>query len=79
MMAPIQVTARFEANGEIKPENFHWQGINYPVVSTGRHWVDDKGYHILVMTPGDQFHELIFVPTEMLWYMSNVGAYRYTV
>jgi hypothetical protein len=78
-MVPIQVTALFNANGEIRPENFHWQGINYPVVSTGRHWYDDRGYHILVMAPGEQVYELLFVPTEMLWYMGNLAKSRNTV
>jgi hypothetical protein len=78
-MIPIKVTALFNANGEIKPESFHWQGSNYPVASTGRHWYDDKGYHILVMATGDQVYELIFVPTEMMWYMDNFGNYRNTV
>lgn len=75
-MIPIQVTARFESNGEIQPESFRWQGSEYPVISTGRRWFDEKGCHVLVMVPGDQVVELVFVPAEMVWYMGSLGAYR---
>jgi len=75
-MVPIRVTAKFNPEGEINPENFSWQGIEYPVVSTGRHWHDEKGFHVLVMVPGDQIFELVFVPTELVWYMGSLGAYR---
>jgi hypothetical protein len=75
-MVPIQVTARFEGNGEIMPESFRWQGSEYPVISTGRRWFDEKGHHVLVMIPGDQVFELVFIPSEMAWYMGSMGAYR---
>ncbi|MBP1692182.1 MAG: hypothetical protein H6Q37_65 [Chloroflexi bacterium] len=75
-MVPIRVTARFNPDGEIIPENFNWQGIDYPITSVGRHWQDVRGFHILVMVPGDQIFELVFVAAELVWYMGSLGAYR---
>jgi hypothetical protein len=77
-MIPIRITALFDTNGEIRPESFRWQSNDYPVVSSGRHWYDEKGYHILIMAPDEQVYELIFVPTEMLWYMGSLGQFRNT-
>jgi hypothetical protein len=77
-MIPINVSARFRMDGEIIPENFDWQGGTFPVVSTGRHWIDGKNYHILVMVPGDDVFELVFVPGEMQWYLGNLGNFRNT-
>jgi hypothetical protein len=73
-MEPIQVTARFDPNGEIQPESFQWKGREYPVVSTGRQWFDEKGCHVLVMDPDDQVYELIFVPAVLIWYMGSLGV-----
>ena len=75
-MIPIKVTARFDEKGEISPESFYWQSSEYPVISTGRSWSDEKGRHVLVMIPGDQIFELVFVPAEMIWYLGTVGASR---
>jgi hypothetical protein len=75
-MIPIQVTAQFEIDGEIRPISFHWQGMEYPVLSTGRRWFDDKGQHVLVMIPGDQIIELVFVPVELVWYMNKISALK---
>jgi len=77
-MVPIEVTARFFRDGNIIPKDFYWQNTQYPVISTGRHWQDEKGYHILVMTPGELVHELIFLPAELCWYLNNLGSYRNT-
>lgn len=72
-MIPIEVTARFSRQGEIIPKDFFWQNIRYPVISTGRHWQDEKGYHILVMTPDQVVHELVFITGEMAWYLAGIG------
>lgn len=75
-MVPIQVTAEFRPSGEISPVDFRWQGVLYPILSTGRSWHDEKGFHILVMAPGDQVFELVFVAVEMTWYLANFGAFH---
>jgi hypothetical protein len=66
-MEPIEVLARFKHNGVIHPLSFTWKGATYPVESTGRHWRDDQGFHILVMVPGEKVYELHFDPAEMTW------------
>jgi hypothetical protein len=68
-MEPIEVIARFTLRGEIEPIRFRWHGDDYPVESTGRSWTDDQGYHVLVMIPGGQVHELLFVPNPVGWYL----------
>lgn len=75
-MVPIFVTAEFRPSGEIVPVDFRWQGSLYPVISTGRSWHDEKGFHILVMTPGEQVFELAFVVLEMTWYLANFGSHH---
>lgn len=71
-MEPVEVTARFSGRGELIPINFTWQGVTYPVDSTGRRWQDDKGQHILVMVPGERVFELLFVTGEMRWYLDRI-------
>jgi hypothetical protein len=62
----------------LSPISFRWQGAERPIVSTGRYWHDEKGFHILVMTPEEKVFELVFLPGEMQWYLGNLGEYRNT-
>jgi len=68
-LEPVEVMARFDAEGQLLPLSFSWQGQSYAVNSTGRRWQDDAGQHILVMVPGDRVFELAYAPAEMRWYL----------
>lgn len=68
-MDPIDVTARFEADGKISPLSFVWQRRTYRVDSIGRQWHGDDGLHILVMTPGNRAHHLLFMPVKGKWFL----------
>lgn len=73
-MQPIEVIARFEANGNIYPTQFIWRDQTYSVLSTGRRWQDETGLHILVMIAGERVYELIFQPEGMHWFLKAPGA-----
>jgi hypothetical protein len=68
-MQPVEVVARFDAQGRFTPLSFTWQGQPFPVDSTGRRWQDERGEHILVMIPVERVCELVFVPSEGRWYV----------
>jgi hypothetical protein len=72
-MEPIDITIRFNIDGQIDPLRFTWKGREYPVTSTGRRWKDEQGEHILIMVPGDIVYEILFIPTEARWYLRQVG------
>ena len=67
MAEVIDVTARWNIQGEITPLSFTWQGRDYQVVSIGRRWRDETGQHILCMAPGDQIFELVFQAAHARW------------
>lgn len=75
-MEPIEVTARFDSQGKIIPVSFVWQETTYPVASTGRRWEDGDSLHILVMAPGDQVYELVFVRAVSRWYLGRFTPHR---
>jgi hypothetical protein len=72
-MEAIEVTAHFDAQGNITPLHFSWQGGAYQVESTGRHWQDMDGWHTLVMVAGDKMYELIFRKNEGRWFIKQPG------
>jgi hypothetical protein len=76
MMDAIEVTARFAKDGRVYPQRVTWQGIDYPVESTGRSWQDQEGLHILVMIPNERVLELIFQPEPRLWFLKSLPAGR---
>jgi hypothetical protein len=78
-MEPIEVTARFDAQGTITPLRFTWKGGNYHVESTGRRWQDEDGQHILVMVSNGQIYELTFKGEERRWYLRQAGPRRMVV
>jgi len=59
-LEPVEVSARWEPQGWFIPRQITWQGKVYPVESTGRHWEDEQGLHILCMIAGGQVVELVF-------------------
>ncbi len=67
-MEQIEVTARFDTHGRIIPINFTWGKRTYRVDSIGRQWSGKDGHHILVMTPGNRAHHLLFKLDEGQWY-----------
>jgi hypothetical protein len=75
-MERIDVTVRFESSGRIEPLSFTYDGRTYPIESTGRSWKDEQGFHILVMIPGDRVRELVFMPSDLGWYLHQVGPAR---
>ncbi len=72
-MDEIEVTVRFDTEGNIKPLSFVWRMHTYTVDAIGRHWVTPEGHHILVMDPRNQTHHLIFKPEIARWYLLHVG------
>ena len=77
-MEPVEVTARFTADGKIIPQSFSWRNKNYPVAAVGRSWENETGRHILVMTPGDRVFELILVSASNLWFLNRLDRDRFT-
>ena len=75
-MEAIEVTVKFDQSGNIKPLSFIRKGISHPVDSIGRQWEDNTGRHYLVMVPIERIFELLFVPTELRWYIRKEGPDR---
>jgi hypothetical protein len=75
-MDPIEVTVRFDSQGQITPLRFTWKGRSYLVESTGRHWSGADGQHILVMTVSGDMFELVFTPGEGRWYLGQTALNR---
>jgi hypothetical protein len=78
-MEPIEVTAHFNQQGAITPLHFTWKGGRYRVESTGRHWQDDNGQHMLVMVASGQIYQLTFKSGEGRWYIGQAGPNRVAV
>lgn len=69
-LTPVNVDARFTAEGAIVPLAFTWNERTYTVAQQGRCWQDDDGrHHFLVMTPVDEVWELLFDPDELQWFI----------
>jgi hypothetical protein len=75
-MDPIEVTVRFDPQGQITPLRFTWKGCSYLVESTGRRWTGANGLHMLVMTGRADMFELVFTPGESRWYMGQAVLAR---
>lgn len=76
MMEAIDVTVRFDEQGTVTPIHFTWKGGIYRVESTGRHWQDNSGQHILVMVSSGHIYELTFRGGEGRWYIEQAGSKR---
>ncbi len=64
---PVDVTARFEADGHVTPMVLHTpEGrVN---LSVGRRWANERGEHALAMLPDGQVIHLFFSPLTRRWY-----------
>ena len=68
-MEKIEVTAHFNARGQIKPSRFVWAGKTYQVDSVGRTWTAKDGLHILVIAAENQVFHFMFIPQEGSWHL----------
>lgn len=66
-MDTIEVTARFDSQGQVTPISFTWQGIVYTVESIGRRWEAKDGLHILVMDHNNRAYHLVFNEKASTW------------
>lgn len=73
-MEKIEVTARFNTEGQAFPIRFVWQAQTFLVESIGRRWEDAKSQHILVMAPGGRVFELVFVFSTRGWFMGEYAG-----
>ncbi len=74
MSEATEVEARFGEDGRITVLSFTWRGRKRPVVSHGRQWGAEDGFHFLVMTTGEQIVELVYVPLSGLWHIAETPA-----
>ena len=73
-MEPIDVTAQFDQAGNVRPSRFTWKKGIVLVESTGRQWLADDGWHVLVLDGVGNAYELVFVATERRWYLRQATA-----
>jgi nicotinamide-nucleotide amidase len=71
---PVEVAARFDAQGLAVPVSFVWQDTLYPIESIGRRWEDTNSQHMLVMVRGGKVYKLIYAPSNRKWYLEKVGV-----
>ncbi len=71
-MDPIEVTVRFDPQGNIIPLSFIWQRRTYRIDSIGRQWEAKDGQHVLVMTLGNRVHHLLHTD-KGVWYRVRGG------
>ena len=67
MTESTEVEARFGVDGKISVLSFTWRGRKLPVISDGRQWGADDGFHFLVMTTGERVFELAYESLTGLW------------
>jgi len=68
-MIPIEVTARFDTNGNVVPLELVVRGTHYRVDSLGRRWFGAMGEHILVMVMGNRVMHLLFSAEKRQWFL----------
>jgi hypothetical protein len=74
MDEPIEVEARFLADGGILPRAFRWQGNEYEIAAVGRHWTEEGERRFLVMTPDERVFELAFRMEDAVWRLRRTPA-----
>ncbi len=62
MSEAVAVEARFEIDGKVRVLAFERPGERIVVATTGRQWEAEDGRHLLVMTPSERVHELLYQP-----------------
>lgn len=75
-MKKVEVIVHFTERGTIIPIRLIHNGKKKPVTSSGRHWQDEQGYHILIMLGSDTVKELLFDPSTMQWFLKDFGHPR---
>jgi hypothetical protein len=70
----IQVQARWRHTGVFEPTQFFWKGVMHRIASTGRHWEDADGYHVLCMAGGGEVYELIFQLNPAGWRIRPISS-----
>jgi hypothetical protein len=68
-METIEVTARWDEDGQVSPLQFRWKGTILHVEAIGRRWQDEAGLHALVKAMEGRTFELVFKPDEMKWFL----------
>lgn len=68
-MEPVEVTARWGADGDVAPLSFQGKAGPVTVAVSGRHWKDEEGLHVLVQGADGRAYELVFHPAEMRWFL----------
>jgi hypothetical protein len=74
MDEPIEVEARFLADGEIQPRAFRWQDRLYPIAAVGRQWTQEGERRFLVMTPDERVFELALLTDVAGWRLRRTPA-----
>jgi hypothetical protein len=74
MDEPIEVEARFLADGGIQPRAFRWQGRLHPIAAIGRQWTHEGEHRFLVMTPDEHVFELAFLADVAGWRLRRTPA-----
>jgi hypothetical protein len=72
-METIEVTARWEEDGQVTPVQFRLKGTPLQVETIGRRWKDEAGLHVLVKAFGGRTFELVFDPAAMKWFLGFQG------
>lgn len=65
-MEKVEITARFDTEGQVSVLSFVAGGRTYQVDDTGRQWQGSDGLHVLVMSDR-QVYELVFHPDNCTW------------
>ncbi len=73
-LEPVEVIARWDSAGAFIPSTMIWKGQTYSFTSTGRHWEDEEGWHILCMIEGSQVVELIFQLNPAGWSLRRTAS-----
>jgi hypothetical protein len=74
MDEPVEVEARFLADGRIQPRAFRWENRLHPIAAVGRQWTQDGERRFLVMTPDERVFELAYLPDLAGWRMRRTPA-----
>ena len=72
-MDAIEITVRYDQDGQPDPLSFTWQGLLHRVDHTGRRWVAEDGVHVLVMDLSGRIFELLWARPEGRWYLVNAS------
>ena len=65
---PLAVNYSYAADGTPQIHAFNWQEKDIQIVSSGRQWEDELGWHVLVMDIKNQVFELLERP-DGRWYL----------